>query len=109
MIIAWLNAACQKRHGRLASAPPCAPSATERTMDFATSVAELHGLLLNRTVAISCLEEYYQDKVNAGATTEQSSRGGFFDIAPEADNALLIHRVQPEAAFWAYEALISFN
>ena len=47
--------------------------------------------------------------MNAGATTEQSSRGGFFDIAPEADNALLIHRVQPEAAFWAYEALISFN
>ena len=78
-------------------------------MDFATSVAELHGLLLNRTVAISCLQEYYQDKVNAGATTEQSSRGGFFDIAPEADNALLIRRVQPEAAFWAYEALISFN
>ena len=79
-------------------------------MEFATSVAELHGLFsFHRTLASRCLEAYYQDKVNAGATTEQSSRGGFFDIAPEADNALLIHRVQPEAAFWAYEALISFN
>ena len=53
MIIAWLSTASQKRHGRVASALPCAPSATLRTMEFATSVAELHGLLLNRTMASS--------------------------------------------------------
>ena len=32
----------------------------------------------------------------AGATTEQSSRGCFFDIATQAENALLIHRVRPD-------------
>ena len=53
MIVAGLSTASQKRHGRLASSLPCAPSATRRTMDFVTSVAELHGLLLNRTMASS--------------------------------------------------------
>ena len=32
----------------------------------------------------------------AGATLEQGSRGGFFDISTQAENALLIHRVRPE-------------
>ena len=53
MIIAWLHTASQKRNGRRASTLPCAPSATIRTMDFVTSVAELHGLLLNRTLESS--------------------------------------------------------
>ena len=63
MNIAWLSNACQRRHGRLTSSLPCAPSARIRTMEFATSVAELHGLLLHRTLASRCLEAYYQDKV----------------------------------------------
>ena len=53
MIFAWLSTASQKRHGGQTSSPPFAPSATIRTMDFVTSVAELHGLLLNRTLASS--------------------------------------------------------
>ena len=53
MNIAWLPNACQRRHGRLTSPLHCAPSAKLRTMEFATSVAELPGLLLNRTMASS--------------------------------------------------------
>ena len=33
---------------------------------------------------------------SAGATPEKSSRGGFFDIAVQAENALLIHRVRAD-------------
>ena len=64
MNIAWLPNACQRRHGRLTSALHCAPSVKLRTMEFATSVAELHGLFsFHRTLASRCLEAYYQDKV----------------------------------------------
>jgi hypothetical protein len=63
VITAGLATASKTRNGRLARELHCAPSAMTRTMEFATSVAELHGLLLHRTLASRCLEAYYHDKM----------------------------------------------